>query len=302
MNPSASPSRSERFEAEALVHLGPLYRTALHLTRNEADAQDLVQETVLRAYRFFDSFEPGTNCRAWLFRILMNTFVNEYRKRVRGPQMMELDETMSTLEGRADPTIAALPPTPEEVVFAGMLDGDLMEVAPRSAAGVPGRRSSVRRGGVFVQGDRGDDAGPGRDGHVPDSPGPARPARVSSQAGEAGSRSFGGRVRLGMDCREIQERITAIVDYEGWTGKNRSAFSSIFARARPAERRKRENGTSRGSSGQRCADMALPYGFAERVRASLPGDDAARPVPASRPAPRAVRRVPSWREGEPRAY
>lgn len=127
MNPSASPSRSERFEAEALVHLGPLYRTALHLTRNEADAQDLVQETVLRAYRFFDSFEPGTNCRAWLFRILMNTFVNEYRKRVRGPQMVELDETMSALEGRADPTIVALPPTPEEVVFAGMLDGDLME-------------------------------------------------------------------------------------------------------------------------------------------------------------------------------
>lgn len=127
MNPSASPLRTERFEAEALVHLGPLYRTALHLTRNEADAQDLVQETVLRAYRFFDTFEPGTNCRAWLFRILMNTFVNEYRKRVRGPQQVDLDETMSTLESRADPAIVSLPPTPEEVVFAGMLDGDLME-------------------------------------------------------------------------------------------------------------------------------------------------------------------------------
>ncbi|MBI1865790.1 MAG: sigma-70 family RNA polymerase sigma factor [Nitrospirae bacterium] len=127
-NPSASPSRSERFEAEALVHLGPLYRTALRLTGNDADAQDLVQEAVLRAFRFFDSFEPGTNCRAWLFRILMNTFVNEYRKRVRGPHQVDLDETtMSTLESRADQAIVSLPATPEEVVFAGMLDGDLKE-------------------------------------------------------------------------------------------------------------------------------------------------------------------------------
>ncbi len=127
MNPSASPSLTERFEAEALVHLGPLYRTALRLTGNDADAQDLVQETVLRAFRFFDSFEPGTNCRAWLFRILMNTFVNEYRKRVRGPHQVDLDETMSTLESRADPAVVSLPATPEELVSAGMLDGDLKE-------------------------------------------------------------------------------------------------------------------------------------------------------------------------------
>lgn len=125
-NPSASPSRSERFEAEALVHLGPLYRTALRLTGNDADAQDLVQETVLRAYRFFDSYEPGTNCRAWLFRILMNAFVNEYRRRVRGPQQVDLEET-TTLEAQVDPAVVPLPPTPEDVFFAGVLDGDLRE-------------------------------------------------------------------------------------------------------------------------------------------------------------------------------
>lgn len=66
------------FEREALPHLGPLHGTALRLTRNERDAEDLVQDTILRAYRYFNKFEPGTNCKAWLFKILTNTFITQY--------------------------------------------------------------------------------------------------------------------------------------------------------------------------------------------------------------------------------
>ena len=75
--------RSSRadFEREALPHLQALYSAAVRLTRNERDADDLVQDSLLRAYRFFDSFEAGTNCKAWLFRIMTNVFCNRYRER-----------------------------------------------------------------------------------------------------------------------------------------------------------------------------------------------------------------------------
>jgi RNA polymerase sigma-70 factor (ECF subfamily) len=76
----------DRFEREALPLLPNLYSAALRLTRNPADAEDLVQETYLRAYRGFGSFRPGTNLRAWMYRILTNTFINAYRKRQREPR------------------------------------------------------------------------------------------------------------------------------------------------------------------------------------------------------------------------
>jgi RNA polymerase sigma-70 factor (ECF subfamily) len=71
------------FEREALPHLSALYAAGLRMTRNEKDAEDLVQDTLLRAYRFFDTFQAGTNCKAWLFRILTNVFCNNYRDRER---------------------------------------------------------------------------------------------------------------------------------------------------------------------------------------------------------------------------
>jgi RNA polymerase sigma-70 factor, ECF subfamily len=74
------PSAAD-FEREALPHLSALYAAALRMTRNEKDAEDLVQDTLLRAYRFFDTFQAGTNCKAWLFRILTNVFCNNYRER-----------------------------------------------------------------------------------------------------------------------------------------------------------------------------------------------------------------------------
>jgi len=86
-------SRSD-FEQEAVPHLPALYGAALRLTRSEGDAEDLVQETMLRAYRFFDTFEAGTNCKAWLFRILTNVFRNRYRERER--EQVILDEVESS--------------------------------------------------------------------------------------------------------------------------------------------------------------------------------------------------------------
>ncbi len=88
----ARPSLEERFESEALPLLRELYGAALRLTRNPSDAEDLVQDTYLRAYRAFDSFEEGTNLRAWLYRILTNAFINQYRKRQRQPQTVSEDE------------------------------------------------------------------------------------------------------------------------------------------------------------------------------------------------------------------
>src|SRR5258708_33964423 len=76
------------FEREALPHLPALYAAALRLTRHEKDAEDLVQDALLRAYRFFDTFEAGTNCKAWLFRILTNVFCNRYREREREHEIL----------------------------------------------------------------------------------------------------------------------------------------------------------------------------------------------------------------------
>ena len=82
-----------RFEEEALKHLDALYRTALRMTRNPSDAEDLVQDALVRAYRFYDRFEPGTNFRAWLFKILTNTYINTYRRKQGRPQESSLDDT-----------------------------------------------------------------------------------------------------------------------------------------------------------------------------------------------------------------
>ena len=83
--------KQAEFEAVVLEHFHTLYSTALRLTRNPSEAQDLVQETLLKAYRFFDSFEPGTNVKAWLFTILRNTYINTYRKTVRQQEQVDFE-------------------------------------------------------------------------------------------------------------------------------------------------------------------------------------------------------------------
>src|ERR1700737_1735369 len=83
LNLHQSSRIKQDFEALARAHLDPLYSAALRLTKNERDAEDLVQDTCMRAYRFFDKFERGTNIKAWLFKILTNTFINRYRRRAK---------------------------------------------------------------------------------------------------------------------------------------------------------------------------------------------------------------------------
>jgi RNA polymerase sigma-70 factor (ECF subfamily) len=82
----------DRFADLAMPYMSALYSAALRMTRNPADAEDLVQETFLRAYRGFGSFEEGTNLKAWLYRILTNTYINQYRAKKRRPEESELEE------------------------------------------------------------------------------------------------------------------------------------------------------------------------------------------------------------------
>jgi len=80
------------FEKDATPHLNNLYYMALHLTKNTTEAEDLVQDTLLRAYRFYDKYEQGTNFKAWLFTILRNLFINKFRKKKREPGKVNLED------------------------------------------------------------------------------------------------------------------------------------------------------------------------------------------------------------------
>src|ERR671912_727097 len=81
--------RHARFESDALQYLDQLYAAALRMTRNPSDAEDVVQETYAKAYASFHQFTPGTNLKAWLYRILTNTYINSYRKKQREPQISD---------------------------------------------------------------------------------------------------------------------------------------------------------------------------------------------------------------------
>ena len=85
----------EEFQREMLPHMDIIYNYSLYLTGNRNDANDLLQETFLKAYRFFSRFEQGTNAKAWLYRIMRNTYINTYRKLKRSPDTVEYDEQLS---------------------------------------------------------------------------------------------------------------------------------------------------------------------------------------------------------------
>lgn len=87
--------KNEIFEREFMPHMNSMYNFAYRLTFDEDDAKDLVQETYLKAYRFIESFEKGTNARAWLFRILKNSFINEFRKKSKEPSKVDYQEVES---------------------------------------------------------------------------------------------------------------------------------------------------------------------------------------------------------------
>ena len=122
---SDQPGRNQRrdFERLALPHLSNLYRSALYLTRDEAEAEDLVQETSLRAYRFFEKFAPGTNIKAWLLSIQNNLFINRYRQKKRQPETLQWDEINETYDFQAEPPGTGLGASPEDTLsFQGMDD------------------------------------------------------------------------------------------------------------------------------------------------------------------------------------
>lgn len=87
--PVASREKRAEFERQAIVHTDALFGAAYRLTRNARDAEDLVQDSLLRAYRFWDSFEQDSNCKAWLLRIVTNTFINEYQRKKRSREVLD---------------------------------------------------------------------------------------------------------------------------------------------------------------------------------------------------------------------
>jgi RNA polymerase sigma-70 factor, ECF subfamily len=115
-----------RFEAEALPLLDGIYSAAHRMTRNAADAEDLVQETYLRAFRSFHQFQQGTNLRAWLFRILTNTFINSYRKRQREPQTISEDQ-LEDWYLYSKMASAGMEPSAETAVIESLPDEEVQE-------------------------------------------------------------------------------------------------------------------------------------------------------------------------------
>lgn len=110
-----------------MPHTGSLFNLALRMTRNEKDAEDLVQETLLRAYRFFHTYEPGTNIRAWLFRILKNNFINRYRKVQRQPAIVDFAKLEESFETIFDQAFRSGSKTPEEIVVDSSYHGEVLE-------------------------------------------------------------------------------------------------------------------------------------------------------------------------------
>ncbi len=124
-------SKHLEFQKEALPHMDILHNYALRMTANSDDANDLVQETYLKAYRFWDKYEKGTNIRAWLFRIMKNSYINRYRKETKEPETVDYNEIQNFYNSiryeSSDPNDL------QEKIFGGLLEDDVaraMEALP----------------------------------------------------------------------------------------------------------------------------------------------------------------------------
>ena len=122
-------AEADPFETEALTFLDALYRTGLRMTRSEADAEDLVQETYIKAFRHRDQYTPGTNLKAWLFRILTNTFINQYRRKAARPETTELDDVDESILYRhmRDISPGSSSPDPEAELINNTLSSEVKE-------------------------------------------------------------------------------------------------------------------------------------------------------------------------------
>ncbi len=114
---------SRVFEEEFLPQIDALFTFAYHLTYNEEDANDLVQETYLKAYRFIDNYNAGTNAKAWLFRILKNAFINQYRKKSKQPIKVDIDDVTS-IHNEEDTNYSSFLDLREEM-FQGMMGDEV---------------------------------------------------------------------------------------------------------------------------------------------------------------------------------
>jgi RNA polymerase sigma-70 factor (ECF subfamily) len=115
--------KQEDFEEEIIPHLDAMYNFALRLTSDPSDAEDLVQDTIVKAYRFFSSYEKGTNAKAWLFRILKNSYINNYRKQSKQPNQVDYDEVSTFYETiRAERTDTS---DLEDKMFRDLIDDDI---------------------------------------------------------------------------------------------------------------------------------------------------------------------------------
>ena len=122
-------AEADPFETEALAFLDALYRTALRMTRSEAEAEDIVQETYIKAFRHRDQFTPGTNLKAWLFRILTNTFINQYRRKAARPETTELDDVEESILYRHMRNVSpgSSSPDPEAELLDNTLSSEVKE-------------------------------------------------------------------------------------------------------------------------------------------------------------------------------
>ncbi|HLR33266.1 MAG TPA: sigma-70 family RNA polymerase sigma factor [Fodinibius sp.] len=115
--------KQEDFEDEIIPHLDAMYNFALRLTSDPSDAEDLVQDTIVKAFRFFSSYEKGTNAKAWLFRILKNSYINNYRKKSKKPNQVDYDEVSTFYETiRAERTDTS---DLEDKMFRELIDDDI---------------------------------------------------------------------------------------------------------------------------------------------------------------------------------
>jgi len=121
--PRNTRKKHAEFEHEALPHMDVLYNFALRTTGNADDARDLLQETYLKAYRFWDKYEKGTNIRAWLFRIMKNSYINRYRKETKEPDKVDYNSVENFYNSiRSDQTD---PNDLEEKIFGGLLGDEV---------------------------------------------------------------------------------------------------------------------------------------------------------------------------------
>lgn len=124
---TADQKKGWDFESVAMPFVDSLYNTAYRMTRNAQDAEDLVQETYLKAYRYYDKFEEGTNFKAWLFKILKNTFINNYRKKQKTPPQSDFADIEDAFENQMGEELSAKVKGPEQEFFDEILTEDARE-------------------------------------------------------------------------------------------------------------------------------------------------------------------------------